>query len=30
MLVGRDLLRAFGLTIVLAASRAQTEIAETQ
>ena len=30
MLVGRDLLRAFGLTILLAASRSESEITDTQ
>lgn len=30
MLVGRDLLRAFGLTILLAASRAESEVTDTQ
>jgi hypothetical protein len=30
MLVGRDLLRAFGLTILLASSRAESEVTEAQ
>jgi hypothetical protein len=30
MLVGRDVLRAFGLTVLLAASRAESEVTETQ